>query len=211
MNGTLLNAKVQKGYAIAGNKVGVPYAWYRSASLINPVVTANQLGTLNSAFSVDAKFQATPKYETILYRVFTDITQALPGDILVGQFTFVLLEIGPILPPLALICTDRLTIQRNQNNAAVGLQPYGAPTAPLTLIAQGLPGNINLKKETGSLSAGLPSDVSRKTYWNASFAAPDGAVKDGDIITDGEGYKYQVTASNWQSIYYQCLCERLES
>lgn len=211
MNGALLNAKVQLGYAIAASKIGTSYAWYRSNSLINPVVPGNMYGNLNAAFSVDAAFKATPKYDTMLYRAFVDITQVVPGDILVGQFTFVMLEVGPIIPPLGLICTDRITIQRNQNNMAVGLQAYGAPTAPLTLIAQGLPANVNLKKETGSLIAGLPSDVSRKTYWTASFAAPEGSVKDGDIITDGEGWRYQVTAANWQSIYYQCLCERLES
>ena len=203
-------ALVAKGYALSALRIGTAYTWYRSASLINPVAPQYQLGILQAAFAVDSEFKTPPNYQTILYRAFIDTAQVQPGDILVGAFTMVMLETGPLLPPLALISTDKIKIERANTTAAVGLQTYGAPTS-YTTIASGLPANINLKKEVGTLPANLPGDVSRRTYWFASFVAPDGAVKDGDIITDGEGYRYSVTAANWQSLYYQCLCERLES
>ena len=210
MDGTRLAALVAKGYGIAATHIGTPYTWYRSPTLINSVAPQYQLGILQASFAVDSQFKTPPNYQTILYRAFIDTAQVQPGDILVGQYTMVMLETGPLLPPLALISTDRIKIERASTTAAVGLQAYGAPTT-YTTIAQGLPANINLKKEVGTLPANLPSDVSRRTYWFASFVAADGSVKDGDIITDGEGYRYSVTAANWQSIYYQCLCERLES
>jgi hypothetical protein len=209
MNGTQLAALVAQGYAIAAANIGTPYTWYR-AGLINPITPQYQLGILPASFAVDNTFKSTPNYQTILYRAFVDTAQAQPGDILVGQYTMVMLETGPLLPPLALICTDQIKIERPAINTAAGLQSYSKP-APFTLIASGLPANINMKKEVGTLPANLPGDVSRRTYWLASFVAADGSVKDGDIITDGEGYRYSVTAANWQSIYYQCLCERLES
>ena len=210
MNGTRMAALVARGYAIAASKIGTSYAWYRSASLINPTATANQLGTLQASFAVDAGFKATPNYQTILYRAFVDTSQVVTRDILVGQYTMVMLETGPLLPPLALICTDMIKIERASTSAAIGLQAYGAPTA-YTTIALNLPANINIKKESGTLEANLPADVGRRTFWEASFVALDGSIKDGDIITDGEGYRYQVAAASWQSIYYKCLCERLES
>ncbi|MHB8914408.1 MAG: hypothetical protein ACYC4K_01195 [Thiobacillus sp.] len=208
MNGTLLQAKVASGYAKAASKIGIAHTWYRGG-LINPISLVYQLGTLNAAWSVDSQFKTPPNYETLIYRAFVDIAQAQPGDILVGNYTFVLLEAGPIIPPIGIICTDKISIQRPAASSAMGLQSYNAPT--YTLIAQGLPANVQIKKEVGNIKAGLPGDISRQTYWNISFYALDGAVKDGDIITDGEGYRYQVTSANWQSIYYQCLCQRLES
>ena len=210
MNGDRLSALVAKGYGMASSRIGTHYTWYRSASLINPTAVQNQMGILQASFAVDANFKATPNYSTVLYRAFVDTSQVLNRDILVGQYTMVMLETGPLLPPLALICTDLIKIERATTTAAVGLQSYGAPTS-YTTIALNLPANINIKKESGRLAANLPGDVSKRTYWLASFSAANGTVRDGDIITDGEGYRYSVTGANWQSIYYQCLCERLES
>lgn len=209
MDGATIAAKVAAGYAKAANVIGTSHQWYRGG-LINPVAVANKLGALNAAWSVDAQFKLPPNYKTMLYRAFIDTSQVLPGDILVGQYTFVMLETGPIEPPLALITTDQITVQRATTPAGAGEQGYGAPTTVQT-IAQGLPANVQVKKEVGTPPVKLPSDLGRDTYWDISFYAADGAVKDGDIIIDGEGYRYQVTAANWQSIFYHCLCQRLES
>lgn len=208
MDGTTLQAKINSAYAKAAEKIGVPYSWYRGG-LINPVSSQNQLGMLDGAFSIDPKFQSVPNYATMLWRAFLDISQALPGDIFVGSHTFVLLESGPLIPPMAIMCTDQIKIERPTVSTTAGLQVYNDPT--MELIAEGLPANVNIKKEVGDIKAHLPGDIGRQTYWNVSFYGADGSVKDGDIVTDGEGYRYQVTSANWQSIYYQCLCQRLES
>ncbi|MHB1023341.1 MAG: hypothetical protein ACYC0Z_13120 [Acidobacteriaceae bacterium] len=208
MDGTTLQAKINSAYAKAAQKVGLPYSWYRGG-LISPISSQNLLGTLDAAFSIDRQFQSVPNYSTMLWRAFLDISQATPGDILVAAKTFVLLESGPLIPPMAIMCTDQITIQRPSVSTSAGLQAYNDPG--FTLIAQGLPANVNIKKEVGDIKAHLPGDIGRQTYWNVSFYGADGSVKDGDIVTDGEGYRYQVTSANWQSIYYQCLCQRLES
>jgi hypothetical protein len=205
MDGATLQAKIDRGYAIAATKIGAPHAWYRGG-----LAPQFQLGTLNAAWGVDSKFRTPPNYQTQLYRAFVDTAQAQPGDILVGAQMFVLLETGPLIPPLGLICTDVLKIERANAGPTTGLQPY-IDTTQTTIIAQNVPGNVQIKKEVGTQPAALPGDISRRTYWVVSFYAPNGWVKDGDIVTDGEGYRYQVTAANWQSIYYQCLCERMEA
>lgn len=210
MDGKALQSLISKGYARAATHIGTLHAWYRGP-LIDPTAQQYQLGTLSAAWAVDGNFQTAPNYQTLIYRAFTDISQAEPGDLLVGEQTFVMLETGPIFPPAALICTDQIKIERTSApTVGTGLQPYSAPTET-ALIARGLPANIQIKKESGTLVAKLPGDIARRTYWLVSFYAPDETVRDGDIITDGEGYRYQVTAANWQSISYQCLCERLES
>ncbi len=209
MNGALLQSRINHGYAMAGNQIGTAHTWYRGG-MLNPTQPQYIMGSLLAAWSVDAAFKTPPNYQTLLYRGFLDVSQAVPGDILIGARTFVMLETGPLMPPVGLVCTDLLTIERSAATSTAGLQTYIDQLAS-TVIAQGLPGNIQIKKEVGTLPTGLPADVSRKTYWLVSFYAPDGFVKDGDIITDGEGYRYQVTAANWQSIYYQCLCERVEA
>ncbi len=209
MDGSRLQSLLNTGYARAASHIGTPHAWYRGG-MMNPTGPQYQMGTLSAAWSVDAAFKTPPNYQTLLYRAFVDISQAQPGDVLVGTQTFVLLETGPLMPPLGLICTDQLQIERATAGPTPGLQAYIDQTAS-TIIAQGLPGNVQIKKEVGTLPTNLPADVSRKTYWLVSFYAPNGFVKDGDIITDGEGCRYQVTAANWQSLYYQCLCERVEA
>ena len=209
MDGTRLQRLIYAGYARAASHIGTPHAWYRGYGAIPSMLPQDQIGTLPASFSVDGQFQTPPNYATVLWRAFVDTTQAQVGDVLVGAYTWVLVRAAGIVPPLAIQCTDQITIQRKAAASQVGAQGYGGqPT--ITTIASGVPANINLKKEVGTPPAKLPGDTSRGTYWNVSFYAPDGAVRDRDIVIDSQGNRYQVTAANWQAIGYQCLCEVLE-
>jgi len=215
VDGNLLQTLIGGGYAKAAAHIGTLHAWYRAANpLFNPTQPQNQLGTLAATFALDPQFQSVPNYGSILWRAFVDVTQAQPGDVLVGENTWVLVSAGPIFPPQAVLATDVISIARPKTEAQLGVQDYGGgfPQAEgFTLIGQGIPANTNTKKEVGVVPAKLPGDAGRVIYWSVSFWAPSGSVQERDIITDQNGNRYQVTAANWQPIGYQCLCERLEA
>lgn len=103
-------------------------------------------------------------------------------------------------------------VYRPQATAGVGNVGYVAPV-PSTdkLIASGISASIQLKKEVGSMEAKLPGDTTRRTYWRIICQAALGTIKDRDVLVDDQGIRYQVTAAYWNSLGYQCLCERLEA
>ncbi|OYV58398.1 MAG: hypothetical protein B7X01_03780, partial [Acidiphilium sp. 21-62-4] len=101
MDGARMQMLINGGYAKAAQRIGMPHAWYRG-TMMNPMLPQFKLGTLNAAWAVDGAFKTPPNYQTMLYRAFIDTAQAQPGDILDGFQRFVLLETGPLIPPLGL-------------------------------------------------------------------------------------------------------------
>ena len=89
--------------------------------------------------------------------------------------------------------------------------PYGgAVPADETVVASGIAASIQQKKDGKKPEAGLPGD-GKNSAWRIFFTQPNGTVQDRDIITDEFGIRYQVTAAYWNSLSYNCLCERLET
>ena len=103
-----------------------------------------------------------------------------------------------------------ISIFRDAEPTAGGLQSYVAPNQG-ALVASGIAASIQLKKQVGTQPADLPADISRRTYWNIMFRSPLGTVFDNDTIVDDLGVRYQVTAAYWNSLGYNCLCERMEA
>lgn len=103
-----------------------------------------------------------------------------------------------------------ISVYRDLEPTQGGLQTYNT-TNQGTLVASAIPASIQLKKETGTQPANLPADISRRTYWNIMFRAPPGTVIDNDIVVDDLGVRYQVTAAYWNSLGFNCLCERMEA
>lgn len=105
-----------------------------------------------------------------------------------------------------------IQITRPVQQSGVGALPYGGSTvATETSIASNVPAAIQLKKEGGKMPADLPLDIAKRSFWNIFFNLPLGTVLDRDIITDDTNLRYQVSASYWTPLGYQCLCERLET
>jgi hypothetical protein len=105
-----------------------------------------------------------------------------------------------------------ISISRPTQPNGVGAVGYGAELpATETPVASNVPASIQQKKEGRMPGAGLPGDA-RATIWRIFFnSLQNGTVADRDIITDDLGIRYQVQAAYWNSLGYNCLCERLEN
>lgn len=214
MDGATLNAKVQRGYAMAANKIGMAVAHYRSTAvngIDSPVQTGNKIGSLLASFSLKGQYNQAPGYKTNLWTVAIDLTNVQPGDVLVNATdTYVMVAEVPLMPPLALNTSNTISVKRPGAPSGVGNVGYAEPT-PAYVITD-VPAFISLKKDIGRPPVGLPGDVSKRTYWEIDLYAPIGTIRTGDTVTDDLGYRYQVVADDWNSpLGYQLLCERLEA
>lgn len=212
MDGTLLNARVQRSYAIAANHVGTQFNVYRSASGIDyPIQPTNKIATLPVSFSIKTSYTQAPQYTTNMWTILIDQTIAKAGDVLNnGTDTYVIISEVPLLPPLALNTSNLVTITRPGGISGVGNVGYATPQE--TAVATNVPAFISAKKETGRQPVGLPGSVSKRVYWEISIYAPIGTINDRDIIKDDLGCRYQVVANDWNSpLGYLLLTERLEA
>lgn len=214
MDGTLLNAKIQRGYAMAASKIGQSVDVYRSTAangIDSPIQPANKIATLPAAFSIKGQYTQAPGYNTNLWTVAIDLTNVKTGDVLQGATdTYVMVSTVPLLPPLALNTSNTVRVTRPSGPSGVGSVGYGEVTQ--TPVISGVPAFISQKKDSGHPPVGLPGDLSKRMYWEIDLYAPIGTIRAMDIVTDDLGYRYQVLGDDWNSpLGYQLLCERLEA
>ena len=193
MDGPKLVGLVGKGYARASSKIGTSHSWYRGG-LIAPIQAPNLRGTLHATFAPDRAFKQAPKFNTVLMYGFVDTTQVVAGDILVGTHTYVMLQEG-LIPPTALLCPQTVGVQRVSQTSS----PTEGSYQTTTQIAQGFPANIQIKRDKGfSEPVGFPAAS------NTSASMPDwtiyipwltdGAILNGDLITDENSNTYKADA-----------------
>ena len=111
-----------------------------------------------------------------------------------------------------------VTIARPSALAGVGFQqPYSGqrPSEPATMtpIASGLPASVQAQREGQRNPTGLPTDGNRPVWriFIKPGAITPGIVRDGDIVTDDIGRRYEVVADYFDSLGYRLHCERLEA
>lgn len=214
MDGATLNSRVQRGYAISASKIGTMFDVYRSQAadgLRDPIQPTNKVASTQVSFSIKTSYAQAPQYTTNMWTMLIDQTVAKAGDVLNnGKDTYVIVSEVPLLPPLALNTSNLVSIARPAGVSGVGDVGYSTPQE--TTVATGVPAFISAKKDTGNQPVNLPGSISKRTYWEISIYAPIGTIKDRDIITDDLGYRYQVTANDWNSpLGYLLLAERLEA
>jgi hypothetical protein len=163
-----LQARIYKGYGKAAIRIGPTYSQYRSASSVNPIQSANLLGTLNASFNINGAYTGQTKANQLYWQIIADATGFQIGDYLVGPATYCVLTLDSILPPIALRCTQTLSFFRPTINQGAGLQPYPNPEMG-TAYAQGIPGALGVKKETGRPDAQLPTDNALRSFYSAFF------------------------------------------
>lgn len=119
----------------------------------------------------------------------------------------------PRLISIARLKTD------NDTSTAVGLGGYSGaeastsspqgPTVLFTNIAASIFAGTTGRKKEGN----LPQDVVTSPTWYISISSvlPQYSVRDRDIITDDEGYRYEVSQNYWTMLGYNLTCIRLEA
>lgn len=105
-----------------------------------------------------------------------------------------------------------ISISRPVAQVGVGAIGYGGQTeATETVLFTGIQASIQQKKEGQKPDLGLPGDTSKRSMWRIFILLARGSLKDRDIVTDDEGIRYQILAAYWNSLGYNCACERLEA
>ena len=107
-----------------------------------------------------------------------------------------------------------ITITRPNNTTGVGALPYqGVQSTNETVLFTNIPASVQQRGATGQ-KAGIPADTKGRPIWIVIIPSQYcalGQIKDRDVITDDLNNRYQVSAAYWNSLGYQCECERLQT
>jgi hypothetical protein len=215
MTGAGVQALIAQGLGVAAASVGVPYTQYRpaGASLDDPIVAANQIGTINALFTQAAgmapkKWAAQAKPDTPFWYFIANLANINVGDYLVGDYTYGIVIMQTLMMPMALRCPDTVSIQRGVSAFTTG-EGY---SQTLTTLYSSLPASISVKRDKGfSKPPGFPAATETPTplpMFDITVvpAIPDGAILAGDMITDQNGQQYRVDAAIWRPSGYYLNC-----
>jgi hypothetical protein len=81
-------------------------------------------------------------------------------------------------------------------------------------LYSGIPADIQSKSAGRTKNTNLPADIIDKPIWQIFIpgsAVPQYGIRDRDVITDDENYRYQVGAAFWTTFGYQLYSVRLEA
>lgn len=210
MDAATLQQKIYAGYAKAALRIGPTYTVYRPQWPPSPIQQTNIIGTLSASFNINGSYTGQVKANQLYWQIFADGTQFQIGDYFVGPDTYVVVAMDPILPPIALRCTQSMTFFRPTINDSPGLQPYPNPELG-DAYAVNVPSVLTVKKETGRPDAQLPTDNALRAFYGAFFYLPDGAVQTRDQVTDENGDNYQVVSAQKGLFGYEALLELVEA
>lgn len=107
-----------------------------------------------------------------------------------------------------------VSISRPDPTTGIGALPYqGLDPQEETVLFTNIMASIQHGGGTAN-KAGLPADTMSAPTWKIFIpwhALAFGSIQDRDVITDDLGERYQVQASYWNSLGYNCTCERLQT
>jgi len=104
-----------------------------------------------------------------------------------------------------------IQISRPTPTTGIGALPYQAlSSSSETILFSGINASIQ-HRGSNQLKAGLPADANSGNEWIILFMLPNGSVWERDVITDELAKRYQVNTAYWNSLGYQCECERLQT
>ena len=212
MDGATLQSRIYAGYARAAAHVGTTHALYRPAALAPALIgAANQIGTIAASFNIAGTYNGQTKPDQIIWQAVVDGTQVQVGDYLVGENTFCIVGMQPLMPILAMRCTDTMAISR------MGAAVSGADGASygLNVIAAAVPCYIQLKRDKGfSAPAGFQGGATNTSAplpeWNVyaclGGVTEPGTIQEGDIVTFSNGDQMRVDAASSSTIMWQLAC-----
>jgi hypothetical protein len=202
MNGAKIQAKIDYGYGKAAKVIGTDFNIYRSASMINPLDSANLVKVIKASFTPTLTYGSYNKPNAPLWTAVIDGSTLLAGDwISNGALTFYLADKQALLPYPAVQCSTTVNITRPTYSSGSG--PYEA--SELT-IASDLPVFMFNKKDKTASPHWSPvntdSVVSTPEWEFYINTRTEGDIQSKDIITDKLGTQYIVETNSFTSFGY---------
>lgn len=206
-----IQAKVNKGSAIAAVKAGVACAWFRANSAANPLAGGNQRGTLQVLLDTSAGMgQRAPRRRDKPEEWFGafDITGVALGDYLVtpASETFFITTLDPFRPARLVLCNRVVAISEPAPMQGVGeIAGYGGDEAGLeTVLASGWPCAIAQGNRVEPAAAALPGDV--RLPWSSVLlpVIPGVTLRNDLILTDDQGFRRIVSSTELTPLGWRC-------
>lgn len=137
MDGTRLQAQIDRGYAICASKIGLPFDVYRPSSLLTPIASGNKVLTaFLASFTVSKdtlNYMSYNKPKVPMWTAILDSSQVQIGDWLIGaQGIFFIADKQALQPIPAIQCSGNVSIVRP------GYLPGAGPISTLGTVAGGL-------------------------------------------------------------------------
>lgn len=209
MNGARMQVLVNKGYAKAASRVGLPHQWYRPTGPLDPVAPGTLQGTLPASFDANNYLYTRPNlYGKATWTALVDASKTAVGDYLVGPTGSVWFMVAqqPLLPLVAISCNATLTLMRPFSSDAVGAIGYNGDNAgDEILIARGWPASMLTKGRGDKGDVQLPGDV--RTPWVEVLlpAIPGATIQFADVLLAGD-QRMKVSSSELSDLGWRLLC-----
>ena len=208
MDGTRLQALLERGAGIAALHVGTPYLGYRPALAAAPLSATAQYGPIMAAFDArrGRSQQPPPVAESVWVGVF-DTGVTATGDYLVGAAGSFFIAAQPaLLPPVCILTNRTLSLSRPGAPGQVGANGYGGVSKALqTTLLAGWPGLVT---DASGASPGLPGEQ-RLAAWSVRLPALPVEPQAGDMLGDDVGRSYVVVAAGQADGFWQLAARQM--
>jgi hypothetical protein len=190
MDAAAIQAKINRGAAIAAQKLGETCTWYRPLDALRCVVSEAVMGTILCYF--DPSFQFTAKapnlYGKPVYGALLDRTKTLPGDYLSAPSgVYFIAGQQPLLPTIAVQCNALVNITRPAGAIPLtpGINAYSAETAATDQpLMTGWPASLLQGGRTQTSRADLPGEVQNKGFTGLLPYWPGVIFRTADRVSD---------------------------
>ena len=194
---TLLD-RTRWGMNIAARKMGAVTDLYRPRGPLKPLAQTNRILRMHAAFGPrrGSMSHANVYGDALWYGIF-DAAYTKAGDYLVqpDRILFVATQQG-LAEPLCVQTNRRVTIARAIPPGTIGANGYGGLIEGNNVVLlENWPASVLGGNDTGSPTAGLPSDVSIP-YWTVLLPPwQDTFIQTGDLFSDDLGRSAIVAAT----------------
>lgn len=198
MDGTRIQALVNRGYSLSAQRVGLLHSHYRPFGPGNPIAPSNLIGSLPAAFSVDRyKFGREDGYGTPEHQALVDGSALVVGDYLVGPSgTYFVAALDALVPILAIECNAVLSVRHPAPPTNTGLVAYGGDVAVAEVeVMTGWPASLLEGTKGEKPDSGLPGDARAAWYQVLMPACAGVAILPYDILIDASGHRYKVSSA----------------
>lgn len=196
MDGAKIQARVDRGFAIAARVAGFPYRLYRPSDPLNPLRLVDRIGEVKAAFDArpSYKFNTPPDHGDFLRYALVDGAAVERGDYLVGERGTLFVADKPTFYGTTCVLT----------NAVVALRRLGAPLGfgaisdrsdaeTEQVLFQGWPASMLYAGRGGGDAVTTPGDVPNPEFLVHLPPIPGIAdPRPGDVLTDDRGRRFAI-------------------
>ena len=201
IDGPGIQAKVNRGFAIAASRAGFPYMLYRPLDPLKPLRLVDHIATVKAAFDArpSYKFNIPALHKDAERYALVDNRLVQTGDYLISEKdTLFVASLPTFYGPVCVICNSVVTILRGKAPDGYGAIPDRTELSPNgeTAIISGWPASVLFAGRGRGNVDGLPGDMPDPEYSVLLPAVPNiDPPRSGDVMKDERGRRFAV---GWQ-------------